>query len=107
MHTCLPSDNFQSIDSIIIKPSMGVCVEVDYTRRGRVAPNHTMTHVLNWVLRKTIVGGSIDQRGSAVSEDKLRFVLHSVLYCLIQKSPNWPDLILVLIDHSRSRSSSR
>ncbi len=80
MHTCLPSDSFKSMDSIIIKPSMSVSVEVDYTRRGRVAPNHTMTHVLNWVLRKTIVGGSIDQRGSAVSEDKLRFVLHPVFF---------------------------
>ncbi len=27
------------------------CV-VDYERRSRIAPNHTMTHVLNYALRK-------------------------------------------------------
>ena len=26
--------------------------EVDYQHRSKVAPNHTMTHVLNWALRE-------------------------------------------------------
>lgn len=45
--------------------------EVDYDRRKRVAPNHTMTHVLNYALRK-VVGEDVDQKGSLVTDDKLR-----------------------------------
>lgn len=45
--------------------------EVDYDRRKRVAPNHTMTHVLNYALRKA-VGVEVDQKGSLVTEEKLR-----------------------------------
>ena len=32
-------------------------LEVDYEHRSKVAPNHTMTHVLNWALRE--VGTSV------------------------------------------------
>ncbi|CAN0266294.1 unnamed protein product, partial [Laminaria digitata] len=45
--------------------------EVDYERRGKVAPNHTMTHVLNYALRKA-VGSEVDQKGSLVTHEKLR-----------------------------------
>ena len=27
-------------------------LQVDYAHRSRIAPNHTMTHVLNWALRE-------------------------------------------------------
>ena len=54
---------------------------MDYERRALIAPNHTMTHVLNFALRKVLVddapaGGiatDVDQKGSLVDSDKLRF----------------------------------
>lgn len=45
--------------------------EVDYVRRGKVAPNHTMTHALNYALRQA-VGEGVDQKGSLVTDEKLR-----------------------------------
>lgn len=33
-----------------------VTVHVDYDRRSYIAPNHTMTHVLNYALRSVLVG---------------------------------------------------
>ena len=50
---------------------------VDYERRDKVAPNHTMTHVLNHALREVLTkedsSAVIDQKGSLVDEMKLRF----------------------------------
>lgn len=52
---------------------------VDYERRARIAPNHTMTHVLNYALRRVLLkgvsdgSGLCDQKGSAVDDEKLRF----------------------------------
>ena len=60
---------------------------VDYDRRQRVAPNHTMTHALNFALREVLLGGlegakedhkktGVDrcvQRGSHVDDERLRF----------------------------------
>ena len=56
------------------KVSVGQTVtnQVDYARRRKVAPNHTMTHVLNFALRE-VLGPNVDQRGSLVNEEKLRF----------------------------------
>ncbi|MES1909911.1 MAG: hypothetical protein MHM6MM_002594 [Cercozoa sp. M6MM] len=55
-----------------LSTGMTVKCEVDYEHRGLVAPNHTMTHVLNWALRQ-VLGEAVDQRGSLVDADKLRF----------------------------------
>lgn len=46
--------------------------QVDYERRKDVAPNHSMTHVLNAALRQ-VLGDGVDQRGSLCNEEKLRF----------------------------------
>mmetsp|Transcript_27496 Transcript_27496/g.26307 ORF Transcript_27496/g.26307 Transcript_27496/m.26307 type:complete len:1010 (+) Transcript_27496:145-3174(+) len=64
-----------------LKVGDSVSVAVDYERRGFIAPNHTMTHVLNYALKKvlldenevTSVVSSIDQKGSLVDTEKLRF----------------------------------
>eukprot|EP00584_Thalassiosira_punctigera_P009395 CAMPEP_0172543494 /NCGR_PEP_ID=MMETSP1067-20121228/13874_1 /TAXON_ID=265564 ORGANISM="Thalassiosira punctigera, Strain Tpunct2005C2" /NCGR_SAMPLE_ID=MMETSP1067 /ASSEMBLY_ACC=CAM_ASM_000444 /LENGTH=979 /DNA_ID=CAMNT_0013329921 /DNA_START=178 /DNA_END=3113 /DNA_ORIENTATION=- len=45
---------------------------VDYERRRNVAPNHSMTHVLNAALRE-VLGEGCDQRGSQCNDEKLRF----------------------------------
>lgn len=46
--------------------------QVDYARRGLIMPNHTFTHVLNFGLKATL-GDHVDQKGSIVMPDKLRF----------------------------------
>lgn len=55
---------------------------VNYERRADIAPNHTMTHVLNYAIRKVLIGdgdvnasakGNCDQKGSFVDNEKLRF----------------------------------
>ncbi|KAK8793299.1 hypothetical protein WA158_004658 [Blastocystis sp. Blastoise] len=53
---------------------VGVSVEcdVDYERRICIACNHTMTHGFNWALKDTLQL-DIDQKGSLVDENKLRF----------------------------------
>merc|ERR1712176_210312 len=50
----------------------GVKCHVDYGRRRYIAPNHSMTHVLNAALRE-VLGEGCDQRGSLNNEEKLRF----------------------------------
>lgn len=69
----LESGNFKVGDTV-------TCM-VDYVRRAKVAPNHTMTHVLNYALRRVLLKGAVgadasglcDQKGSAVDDEKLRF----------------------------------
>lgn len=45
---------------------------VDYERRLLIAPNHTLTHVMNWALRR-VLETEVDQKGSLVDDQKLRF----------------------------------
>ena len=59
-----------------------VVSSVDYNRRSLIAPNHTMTHVLNYALRTTLMKNSnsadastglCDQRGSLCDPERFRF----------------------------------
>ncbi|KAH0539111.1 Alanine--tRNA ligase [Glutinoglossum americanum] len=49
-----------------------VLCEYDELRRWPIRNNHTGTHILNYALRE-VLGDGIDQKGSLVAEEKLRF----------------------------------
>ena len=66
-----------TITPIPVKVGDKATCHVDYDRRLDVAANHTMTHGLNFGLRQVLcddtTGRVVDQKGSLVDEDKLRF----------------------------------
>ncbi|KAI9784823.1 MAG: Alanine--tRNA ligase [Geoglossum umbratile] len=49
-----------------------VLCEYDELRRWPIRNNHTGTHILNYALRE-VLGDTIDQKGSLVAQEKLRF----------------------------------
>lgn len=55
-----------------LKVGESVIASYDETRRESLRHNHTGTHILNFALR-SVLGDSVDQKGSLVAPDKLRF----------------------------------
>lgn len=55
--------------------------EVNYDLRRKVAPNHTMTHVLNFALRE-VLGEGVVQKGSSVTHERLRY--HLCRMCIVR-----------------------
>jgi len=56
----------------VLRTGDSVTLSVDYQRRRKIAPNHTMTHVMNFGLLK-VLGPEVHQKGSLVNDEKLRF----------------------------------
>lgn len=55
-----------------IKVGTSLQLHIDGSRRQMVTSNHTSTHILNFALKK-VLGNGIDQKGSLVDSEKLRF----------------------------------
>lgn len=52
--------------------NQAVTLHVNFQRRALIAKNHTTTHILNFALRD-VLGNDVDQKGSLVDPQKLRF----------------------------------
>ena len=65
-----------SLESGSIKLNDHCTCAVDYDFRFLVAPNHTMTHLMNWAIRK-VLKTEVDQKGSLVDDARLRFDFNS------------------------------
>jgi len=59
-------------ESVPTDPSAGIAARIDLDKRARTAVHHSATHLLHAALRK-ILGPHVQQKGSLVNADHLRF----------------------------------
>jgi len=64
--------HFLTLQKGYLKVGESVDMQIDITRRRRIAANHTATHILHNLLRAEL-GKFVTQHGSMVSDEKLRF----------------------------------
>ena len=73
---CKKVGDFHLHEISITKGSLDLNADVELTidseRREKIVSNHSATHLLHSALRK-VLGASVEQRGSLVNEEKLRF----------------------------------
>ena len=68
--------------SAVLKVGDQVEVQVDYDRRAYVAPNHTMTHVLNYALRKVLLLNSKPNGSIPLTYHTSKYVIHTYIQCM-------------------------
>jgi alanyl-tRNA synthetase len=72
LHTCVYNGLTEQSAHAILRSGTRATPQVSLQRRERIVPNHTLTHVLNFILRK-FLGEDVQQRGSSVTAERLRF----------------------------------
>ncbi len=77
-----------------------ISAEVDHVRRGRIVPNHTFTHVLNYALREVRRSCGSDTEGCATPFTPLSVSLME-LVCISGKA----GFLQVLGDHVDQKGS--